>query len=205
MIKRPLVLGALGSMGQRYTAILKHMGLNPILADQNDKMETGFDGAIICTPTDWHTRHIKKLIDYGVPILCEKPVSKDFEEVIDTCSEANRLGIPLEMVNQYKYCQGQMDASEEYSCYDYYQSGKDGLVWDCTSIIALSNTRPKLSNKSPVWKCYINGRKMYRQSMDMAYVDMMDAWLNGELVDCGTDYIVNAHQKVLKYLEGENV
>ncbi len=198
MIKSPLIIGNRGGMGQRYSAILRYLGVHFSGIDEGDHLPPKgmFDGVIIASPTFMHVQHIWKVWDYGVPILCEKPLSTDLREVLDICNEAERDGVKLRCVNQYAELATTNGQGESH--YDYFRTGNDGLEWDCISIIALAKGKVTLANKSPLWTCEINGQPLSLADMDKAYVLMIKAWLEGEQSDL--NYIRKAHLKVSEYI-----
>ncbi len=197
MINRPLILGAEGGMGKRYGAILKYLGIDFLPNEGEHLPEKGaFDGIIIATPTYMHCSHIRKVWDYGVPILCEKPLGADLTEILELCRDAEREGVKLRMCNQY--AQLVPEGAHGDSRYDYWKSGSDGLAYDCISVIALAKGPVVLAAHSPVWTCTINGHKLSLADMDWAYVKMIQGWLSGD-VD-GINYIRKAHLKVAEYL-----
>lgn len=197
MIKRPLILGSDGNMGKRYSAILRSLEVDFIPNEgQGLPVKGDFDGVIIATPTYMHCQHIRKVWDYGVPILCEKPLGTDLAEVLDLCRDAERDGIKLRMANQY--AQLVPEGAHGQTVYDNWRTGGDGLAWDCISVIALAKRTIYLDNKSPVWTCVINGKHLSLSDMDGAYVQMIRGWLGGD-VD-GIDYIRKAHLRVTEYM-----
>lgn len=202
MLTRPLVVGSRGGMGRRYTSILKKMpGIAPMGMDQGDPVPDGFDSVIIATPTPMHAKHCLQFIDARVPILCEKSLSPSLKQVDQVCAAAEKAGVQLDMVNQYKYCAGDPTPWEDLTSYDYFNTGRDGLAWDCISIIALAKGDAYIRNDSPVWACILNGKQLRIGGMDWAYVKMIEAWIHGELQGHGTDYIRFAHRKVHNFIE----
>lgn len=198
MINRPLILGAQGNMGKRYCAILKYLGVDFIPNEGEGLPAKGaFDGVLIATPTFMHCSHIRKVWDYGVPILCEKPLGTDLAEVLDLCRDAEKDGVDLRMLNQY--AQLVPEGAHGDTRYDYWRTGGDGLAWDCISIVALAKGPVLLQNVSPVWTCTINGHQLSLADMDRAYVKTMQGWLTGDTR--GIDYIRKAHLKVTDYLQ----
>jgi hypothetical protein len=204
MLKKPLIVGAKGGMGRRYAAILRLLQVEPLLMDVGDDVPEGFDSVIIASPTDLHATHCLQFMAYKVPILCEKPLSKDIAEVERVCNEADDRNIQLDMVNQYRYCEWfpTLPRNNDTS-YNFFNTGKDGLEWDCISIIALAEGKVEVDNTKPIWSCFINGNRLRYECMDAAYLEMIAEWLDGSLRGHDTDYILEAHKKVLTYLEGK--
>jgi len=178
-------------MGRRYSAIFDYLDAPYVGVDAGEEVpENDYSGVLIATPTETHLDLIKHYASLGIPILCEKPIVKTREGLEEL------LGIKahLSMVNQYEFLVSRShDAGECY--YDYWNSGKDGLIWDCINIIGLSYQPPRLGNTSPVWKCSINGRALNIRDMDLAYIRMISDWLKKPDND-GMSYIELAHRKV---------
>jgi len=194
------IIGASGSMGTRYQAILRYLGKTPMLFDEDTWGQclttVGVEGIIICSPTAEHIFNIKELQRLGVPILCEKPVSCEFgalESILD-------LDINLTMVNQYAFIRGIDGDGPTY--YDYYNTGKDGIEWDCLNIIGLAKGDCYINNDSPVWKCMINGKKLTLEEVNKSYVDMLDSWLKDPKEN--REYIIESHKRIWsgKYVKG---
>lgn len=173
-----LIIGSQGSMGKRYQAILRFLEepydcFDPSLALSSYPSEK-FSRFIIASPTKTHLDWVKHLDRFNRPILCEKPLSKDLKEVDEILSCQS----PISMMMQYAY----LADKDSYgrSAYNYYHHGADGLIWDCFQVIALAKTNEiELREDSPIWKCIINGKKISRGDMDMAYVEAVRYWLKG--------------------------
>jgi hypothetical protein len=187
-----LLVGAKGVMGRRYSTILNYLGVQHISIDKGDSLPAlRFDGVIIATPTDDHYQTILNCRNYGVPILCEKPITMDKLQLDHILAS----DIDLQMVNQYEHMQmNSWFGGATY--YDYWNTGKDGVAWDCINIIGLSNRIPKIRTTSPIWKCQLNGSGLYIRDMDYSYIKMIDAWLKKK--ESNKDYIEQAHQRVLE-------
>jgi hypothetical protein len=201
-LERPLIVGARGGMGRRYTAILRKLGIEPLMMDLGDMVPKGYDSVIIATPTAMHAQHVLNFLPSNVPILCEKPLSTSLKQVNAICSVVDQKGAKLDMVNQYRYCAGEDSTFTDLTSYDYFNTGRDGLFWDCISIIALANDHALIKNESPIWSCVINGKQLRLSGMDWAYLKMIELWLAGDLKGHGTDYIRMAHKKVQTQIEG---
>lgn len=193
-----LIIGALGSMGKRYQAILKH--LNEPYGCYDPAYHAGFqdvkelekyDRFIVASPTDTHKYWVKVLDDHKKPILCEKPLSTKKQDIdfILSCQS------PLSMMAQYEYF------TDPYfntgaSWYNYYNHGKDGLVWDCFQIIALAKEKFDLSEDSCVWSCGINGKEIDLRKMDVAYLWAVKNFLAGRYLS--KEKLSMWHEKVLE-------
>lgn len=208
-----LLFGADGNMGRRYRAILKHLGHECI------PIEVGFswinfkglipavDKVIIASSTEAHWQNLLELKDAdenrpgGLDVLCEKPVVKDvgqLNRLRELCESAH---INLYVVNQYQHLVNDLmlggDAPLNVE-YDYWNSGRDGILWDCFQLVALATGGISLKNESPYWKCQINGCRLGIQRMDFAYVDMISDFLHEKNDVWGIDVIEKTTRKILE-------
>lgn len=189
-----LLIGCLGSMGQRYQAILNYLkepfeGID--VAKFSKRPFKEFDRFIIATPTPTHFKWFLELQEFKKPILIEKPISKNLDEVRQIVNGQ----APVSMMMQYKFL---MDpTSMGPSSYNYFRHGNDGLVWDLFQIIALSNSHPDIAEDSPIWSCWINGKKLNLSDMDAAYVKAVSSFLSGQMVP--PHQIIKWHEKVAEF------
>ena len=197
-MKKVGVIGGKGNMGRRYALILeKYCDCEAVIFDigVNNKLDD-CDGYIIATPTAGHYPYILALSAYRKPILCEKPIVTDREQLeyilgID--------GLDLSMINQYGFIPRDSYFDEvSHTSYNYFKTGNDGLLWDCINIIGLSNKSYDIKNDSLIWECMINGDHVYIADMDRAYIDNIEGWVNGWR---NKDYILEAHNKVWKAID----
>lgn len=195
-----LIMGSNGSMGTRYKAIFDYIKAPYLLTDLGDELADAkkltADRFLVCTPTDTHFEILKKLIPYGKPILCEKPITKNLDELLEIISQCKHYHTPFAMVLQYSELTYSNFTGESY--YDYFRTGKDGLKWDCFQIIALAKGTVTINNKSPFWTCEINGQTLYLNTMDDAYYTFILKWLGNEL-NQDHEEIFMMHKKVSEY------
>jgi hypothetical protein len=102
------------------------------------------------------------------------------------------------MVNNYAYM---AKDGRGPTIYNHYNSGGDGLYWDCIQLIHLAKDVIVLENKSPFWKCDINGIRQSKQDVDASYVHMLQDFLEIEPQDklWGHDEIKMAHVKTARF------
>jgi hypothetical protein len=200
------VIGAKGNMGRRYISICNYLDIPCIGCDfdeippYSDKFTTHF---IIATPTDTHEKILKSICElkkHSCKILCEKPINTTgYLSVLDDIKES---GHEIFMVNQYAYYSHLIYESNGVTSYNYYNSGKDGIFFDCIQLIHLAKDEIKLSNNNPIWDASINGVKLDRETIDLCYVKMIkDFYSNGEVYGklWGESDIKTAHEKVIEY------
>ncbi len=190
--KKICLIGANGNMGKRYQAVMRYLEI-PFDGFDLENMgyfnpDLAYHSFIVATPTDTHIEILENLKAYDLPILCEKPITKNLGDL----KRLLNSGIKLRMINQYEYILRWSAYGPTY--YDYFKSGADGLAWDCINIIGLSESLPSLHNISPIWKCAINGQELSISQMDAAYIRMIDDWYKNPQPD--HDYILEAHEKV---------
>lgn len=198
------VVGGLGNMGSRYCTILKHLGVETIIHDVGvrDECIENCSGIIIATPTDMHFRNIQFYKKYKLPFLVEKPLTKNFDELIRIVDDPN---IILRMINQYEYFElvALKSDSKVISCFDkkpfseynYFKTGKDGLFWDCLNIIGLAKGTFTCQNNSPIWTCILNGKTLDYGQIDQSYIWNISDWLDN--FDDNRLYALEAHERVL--------
>lgn len=196
MIKNVCVVGYRGNMGKRYTSILDYLGIpwSGIDIGDNPVPDKEANGIIIATPTHSHLADIKHYSLFWKPILVEKPICKNPYFLANIC---NFVTTPLQMINQYAYYPMAYD-SDGITEVDYYNTGNDGLIWDCINLIGLANGHVRLRNKSPVWKVTVNGVVLDRSLIDKCYIDNIESWINSPERD-NRDYIIKAHTRIIDY------
>lgn len=196
-----LLVGSEGSMGKRYKAILEYLGQDYICKDVDqwvsDEAWSKITASIIAAPTESHTKYIRWCGELG-PVLCEKPITKSMNELEQTLHMCRQEGIKLTMMMQYQVFDSPLN--EGHSYYNYYNTGKDGLNWDCIQILGLARSSVTIANNSPIWECQINGQKIDRAKMDWAYLEFTKNWLNGKIKqDHG--WLMDAHYKAAEWNE----
>lgn len=169
-----LIVGGNGSIGRRYQTILKYLEIPFKVCEIGDQIsDFKFDKAIIASPTNMHIEHIGILSRFGVPILCEKPVSKD-PAWADYFSGSNNIFV----VNNYAYLLNNEKFKGPLSTifYDFYNTGKDGMVWDCCQLVHLASTysaRIFLNKTSPIWTLNLNGWDVEYKYIEWSYIEMI--------------------------------
>ena len=171
-LKRPLLMGYRGSIGARYAAILKSLGVDFFGVEVDDPVPPFiYDSVIIATPTHMHCEHVMAFADQQTPILLEKPLSTDLKQALEICDMLDQANTPVRMVNQYRHITAAFGTGE--TAYDYYRSGKDGLHWDTISLIALATGDVSLKQESPYWQATLNGKELTHLMVERAYIDMI--------------------------------
>jgi len=199
------IIGANGSMGKRYQAILNYMGKNHRCFDRehsfDDILGSVADSthAIIASPTASHVMFLRKVLPFkNCEVLCEKAITKNMDELTDITNEYYSASRKFTMMMQYKDLVTNYDTGK-LSEYDYFRTGPDGLTWDCLQIIGLARGPVVINNNSPIWKCSINGQILSISDMDRAYVRFVGRWLHGE-IDQSMDEIKYMHEKVHQFM-----
>lgn len=183
MLKSPniIVVGAKGNMGQRYVQILKLFGVRPFEADLNDEWPGDlWDGAIIATPTETHIELVERLLRLKAPILCEKPISPQQDDVSRVCQQSINQGTPLWMVCNWQYaCPNyvHLTPGKHDIHYDYFKTGSDGYWWDTIQLQYLARQGSSIVNNSLIWKCTIDSKPITRIDIDRSYVTMLQEFM----------------------------
>lgn len=202
---RIMLLGGKGNMGQRYAAILRKLGAEPVICDVGDDplLHKDVSGVIITTPTPRHRESILEVAPLQVPIICEKPISSLPDTLPLLRDKLTRAGVPsFSMIHQYRHFETGIKGK---SFYNYFKHGSDGLVWDCFQVITLATGPIFLAEDSPIWQCEINGTPLDLRQMDFAYVREIAEWLlhinEGKELIVDWDYIFKSHRKVRDFDE----
>jgi hypothetical protein len=184
------ILGNLGNMGQRYTAICKYLGQEVEGYDVKfDNPETlprllkWCDRVIIATPTSKHYEQCKMVIKHKKQFLVEKPLSF----CVGRCMEIERLAkknkVKGNVVCNWKFTHGPRCELVYKNQYNFYKTGPYGLPWDACQLLMLTPEylRFKLKNTSPLFAAYVNGEKISLDAIDKSYVVMIKNWfMNSE-------------------------
>lgn len=166
------MVGGKGSIGSRYAAIMKYHKIPFVIYDVDTPNVDlfSFDKYIIATPTETHSYFLTELA--GARILCEKPVSKNPNEIPKNDH--------IYMVNNYQYVARLMNEQPPYFIsYDYYRTGKDGLYWDCCQLLYM-DPEAKLSKESPKWNVEIGGRMVPYRTLEESYIRMIKDFNDGK-------------------------
>jgi len=201
-MSRILVIGV-GSIGKRYMAIIKYLGHEAIGVDINRgpySLESfDFDKAIVCTPTDSHFEPAYALAYMDKPFLIEKPVSKQILEIKKIKEKTDKAY----MVNNWAHVFTDIKLLPYNNSvyYDHYNTGSDGLAWDCIQLIYLAN-EIMLDNVSPFFHCTINEDKVTLDMVTRSYVNMLLAFVDGDYHALWTlEQAIDANKKVEGYIE----
>ena len=175
-----VLIGSSGSMGRRYQAILRFLDQDFIGFDLGQdaeaiaEAERGSTGVIIASPTDTHERYLRAFDDLPVPILCEKPVMKNLPSLARFLDDRRAA---FRMMTQYALLDQKGLPDYGLTHYDFYHHGTDGLAWNCMQLIGLARGAVQLYEQSPIWTCYLNGRKLSLDQVGWAYVEYVRLWL----------------------------
>jgi hypothetical protein len=202
--KSLFIVGIEGNMGRRYQAVARYLGIDcsgcDIASLRSERIPPKDALILICTPTEHHLRDCFSHLASGEhDVLCEKPIVK-------TRDDLEKLkGINLDrlfMVNNYCYTEESgIYPYPGITSYNYYMSGKDGLIWDCIQLFGLAKSRIELQNTSPIWTCIINGVSIERNSIDKSYIEMITDFFHRKEHLWSGQKIIEIHEKVLKYIE----
>jgi hypothetical protein len=179
--KTPLIalFGSNGSIGRRYQAILNDLGVpyKTIEVEDTPNLDK-VTKAIIATPTPTHYGLSYLCQAAGVPFLCEKPLSKDMNE-LRSFQKFYTMGF---VVNNYAFLQ--LPKKIELLEYDFFNTGRDGLLWDICQLIYLSELHESkllVRRKSWKWTLKVNHCPVAYASIEQSYMDMIEAFINYDI------------------------
>lgn len=186
------LVGNKGSMGTRYTSILRYLREDVLLADIGDPWwDWEFDRAIICTPTDRHSNDLRMALSMGKPILCEKPICKDSHLVSSLKFNAEQCNVDVRMVSNWLYAVNSVlgrangyrgkvaNMGEMHIKYSNFRTGNDGLFWDCIQPIYLAG-KFTWDTTSPIFEASVDGENIPYKDLEESYISMMSDWLYSE-------------------------
>lgn len=191
-------------MGKRYTAILNYLGVEHIGIDEGDDFyppRQTYDKAIICTPTESHYRNCYDMAILDKDFLCEKPVSKDLDEVSGLVKYCKHKKVTGSMVCNWQWALGfdKLNPNSNTIFYDNYNTGKDGIGWDCIQLIYLDKKFPAIKNQSPYFSASINSISSNLKMIEHSYIFMIDKWLKGSKDIWTMEDAYKATEKVIEY------
>lgn len=189
MALKVLVIGGLGSIGKRYRAILDYLGVKNICHDTANPTgyrhglmdvlrEEKFTHAIVASPTPTHYRYCMELIGLKIPFLCEKPLSADLDQCKKIRDDAASRRVKGHVVCNYKFLMERYNVKHKPRYYNFYNTGRDGVEFDCCQLIYL-NPDITLCNTYPVWTLRTDMGDMSYAIMEHQYVVMLKDWLSG--------------------------
>lgn len=195
MALRILLIGGMGSIGSRYREILRQLGIAFEILDTDGRdphfdvekyLETSkFDKVIICTPTHTHEEYVDMLLDLKKPLLCEKPVSKNTDVTLQLANKASYLNVPAFVVNNYAFIERERPLKECFPrtlSYQYYNTGRDGLLWDCCQLVYLAfkeRAELRLDRKGAIWKFHLGDFEVPYRWVEESYYQMIIAFADG--------------------------
>lgn len=198
------IVGANGSMGKRYQAILKFLGKPFIALDVENRLVQvreiveKCEGVIIATPTNTHYTIVSALCDLRKPMLCEKPIVKNLKDLDSLFDRVKSYKAPFKMMCQYKLLTDKSRIGP--SSYNYFKTGNDGLAWDCMQVIGLARSGVSVANDSPIWSCKINGKLLDIKHMDAAYIGFVQDWFLEPKDDFG--FLRDMHARTSEFAAG---
>lgn len=199
-----LIIGSKGNMGRRYVAICKYLGHEVIECDLHNikdiyDMPPQVDRAIIATPINQHYMWCEYCIYNKIPFLCEKPISKNIEEIKELIRLSEENHVNGRMVCNWKFVvrgipltQGNNDIY-----FNYYNTGKDGF-WDLIQPVYLSR-KFIFKNKSPYYQCLIGMVPANQYDFDWAYFIMIDKWLQNDKYIWSLPQALEATEKLIAW------
>jgi len=177
-----LLIGGNGSIGKRYRAILDYLEYPYQIFEVHDHFEdldhASIKRALICSPTPKHLEHASMVARLEIPFLCEKPTSKDLFEAQEIAKLPNGF-----VVNNYAYAVPfQPGQTNQTLAYDFYNTGKDSLVFDVCQLVYLSYLRAyslSVRKRSFHWSLVLNGKEIPYKHIELSYLWMLQDFLHG--------------------------
>ena len=120
-------------------ALAKEAGATPFRSHRDLAESRLCDAVIVATPPVTHAPIVIDLASRALPVLCEKPLSVDFESAIRMTRAATESGVLLSMASKFRFVDDVIRAQEMAS------SGAIG------TLVALDNVFTGVSDMSKRW------------------------------------------------------
>ncbi|MCB1198524.1 MAG: Gfo/Idh/MocA family oxidoreductase, partial [Deltaproteobacteria bacterium] len=169
-----LLVGSEGSIGKRYQAVIRHLGLALFCKDLDveDAIEMSkIDRIIIATPTPTHKELILIYAKEKKPLLCEKPMmlSMDYTEIEN---------IPnLYMVCNYKY----VIPTGAKIFYNYFHAGNEDFASNFAQPLYI-DPEASIAQTSPIFDLQYTfhgeHHKVTTEMLQQSYVKMIEDFEN---------------------------
>lgn len=176
------LIGGKGSIGRRYQAVLNYLDQPFRIIDLGDPKENlkGCTKAIIASTTSTHEDWCWEAFYQEIPFLCEKPLSKSKSAIQSMMSR----GVTGYVVNNWQFVATNFDNKMPSRLfYDFYNTGKDGLLWDVCQLILLSDLAEcelQVMTDSYFWHAEWGEKTIPYEAIEQSYMQMVRAFLNGE-------------------------
>jgi len=176
------LIGGRGNIARRYQAVLNYLEQPFRIIDIGDSKSLleGCEKAIIATPTDAHEEWCWECSYLKIPFLCEKPLSKK-KESIQAMMARDVVGY---VVNNWAFVSTNFNGKAPTSLfYDFYNTGKDGLVWDVCQLILLadkSNCSLEVRTDSYYWDAAWGEETIPYSAIEQSYMQMIRAFVDGD-------------------------
>jgi len=208
LLMRVLVIGSNGRMGKLYAAIVRYLGHEVVPHDTDTgpiPNRAKYEKAIIATPIDTHHEYCKWLAERKCDFLCEKPISKNIDEVCEIAGMCEADGVNGFMVSNWAFAIGASGNSVDGIKIHTYNTGNDG-DWDLIQPLWLL----KDSSSLEVTKTYPGVRvERYHGEytrffagfdFERSYIEMVEVFICGEYSKLWTiKSVIPAHERVVEY------
>ena len=116
------IIGCADTSQDRVTFFTKKYNIDYGCLDYEDMLEDiKMDAIYLAVPHHLHYPMIKKAMEKGIHILCEKPVTCTLEEAMDLCELSQKTGVKIGINYQYRYDKG---------CYALARATQKGYLGD---------------------------------------------------------------------------
>lgn len=182
-IKTVLLVGALGSIGQRYKAILEWLGCDVTPYDigyDANVLAKLYDGIIIASPTTTHFNYINLFKNNMTPILVEKPMCATVAEAAEI-SKDQSVALYVHVVDNWAYILNDLSGYGKHTLvYKNYYTGKEKLAFNLAQPAYFTRGGMlKLELNEPMFTLHdIDKPATYNTAdVDYSYIKMLSVWV----------------------------
>lgn len=173
-----LLIGSEGSIGRRYRAVLEALGIPYRGKEKEDPWDFScITKAIIASPTFLHFDHASKVAAEGIPFLCEKPMCFE-SNLIRRLQKTTYKGFVVNNWAQLAW-NADLPSSPKKITYDFYNTGRDGLLWDTIQLIYLAkiyNAELSVDTRSYFWDAHFDQTPIPYREIEHSYAQMVSSF-----------------------------
>lgn len=177
--KKVLLIGGKGSIGRRYQAVLRALHVPYRIHDLGDELSfEGVTHVLIASPTETHVKYCWLADECNLPFLCEKPLTKNVTEAEELARNTSNGYV----VNNWAFLGTNFDLAPipRRITYDFYNTGRDGLLWDVCQLIYFSKLAKAelfVNTNSHTWDVTWNDDDVAYRAIEQSYLQMVRAFL----------------------------
>lgn len=184
-MKKIMLIGSEGSIGRRYKAVLKYLGVDVKCYDIKPGVDVescvndDCDGFIVAAPTSSHVSWCRNLLIYEKPILCEKPLGVNVLEVEELSKYAGANEF-ISVVDNWVHMLQVKGKTNLDLKYRNFHTGNEKLSWNLAQPIYLTkdgNLELFLDFPHLIISNVTKEKSYDAADVEHSYIQMIQYWL----------------------------